>query len=160
MHNFTLYNLNYVRSEIEEKKVRIFSDFVPLFTALDSYLTVKVKSRLSECKTIHFMPFHIINPGTGIKEKFPPFPLFIYVSLILPMLMLSQKSQCRHESEETICTADSSRTRLISYSTIKKYSLYMPLKSFTLSKISCGNKYTFIIFILFRFLWTATMGAR
>jgi hypothetical protein len=51
------------------------------------------------------IPYH--NTGTGIGEKFPPFPLFLCVSNIandcheLPMPMLSQKSQCRHVSEET-----------------------------------------------------------
>ncbi len=35
-----------------------------------------------------------INIGTGIGEKFPPFPLFIYVSLILPMIATNCQCPC------------------------------------------------------------------
>jgi hypothetical protein len=78
MHNFTMYNLNYVRSGIEEKKVFIFSDFVPLFTALDSYIIVKFKKLIStqvsvDCNnggkvTFQFSYAAGNNNGTSVED--------------------------------------------------------------------------------------------
>ncbi len=84
---------------------------------------------------------HIINTGTGIGEKFPPFPLFIYVSLILPMIATNCQCPCSAKrSSAVMCQKKRYTLQILPephwYLTVifKNYILNMPLKSFTLSK--------------------------
>ena len=114
--------------------------FIPLRKTANFYLALRAGTGNRNQSTLfyyhvrhysfHAIPYHKHRDWYRREISTIPF-IYLCVSNIandcheLPMPMLSQKIQCCHVSEETLCTADSSRTRLISYSTIKKlYSKY------------------------------------